>query len=294
VLKLEQLMRICVLRPLLALLHLVVGATSVMAADAASSTPICSGLIPGPARTVVRVIDGETVELDDGSELRLIGALAPRAIDVGAEAGAWAPEVTTRDGLQALVLGKSVELAFGAEREDRYGRLQAHAYLIEGAQRRWVQGQMLAQGLARAYASASNRVCTGELLAAEQSAREMGRGLWSDAAYQVRRADETNQLPRYRSTFQIVEGRIVRVALVRGTIHLNFGRNWRREFSVSLRSADRVLLGPFANDPKALEGRHVRARGWVGVRNDVPTMDLSISGNLEVMANSGGEPGQSR
>ena len=60
------------------------------AADSPESAAVaCAGLTPGPARTVVRIIDGETVGLDDGSEVRLIGALAPRALDVGAAPGAW-------------------------------------------------------------------------------------------------------------------------------------------------------------------------------------------------------------
>src|SRR5205085_5368627 len=49
----------------------------------------CAGLEIGPARTVARVIDGETVTLDDGSQLRLIGALAPRAVDAGGDPGMW-------------------------------------------------------------------------------------------------------------------------------------------------------------------------------------------------------------
>ena len=105
--------------------------------------------------------------------------------------------------------------------------------------------------------------CADELLAAEQAAREAGRGLWAEAAYQVRQADRPAELLRYRTTFQIVEGRIARVAFVRGVIHLNFDRNWRRAFSVSLRNADRGLLGVSAGDPKGLEGRHVRVRGWI-------------------------------
>jgi endonuclease YncB( thermonuclease family) len=233
------------------------------AASPPAVAPACAGLSPGPARAVVRIIDGETVGLDDGSELRLIGTLAPRAIDVGAEPGAWPWEGKTRDALQALVLGKSVELGFGGERLDRYGRLQAQVHLIEGDQRRWVQGHLLAQGLARATTVAGNRACAHELLAAEQSARELRRGLWAEAAYQVRQADRPAELPGYRTTFQVVEGRIARVAFVRGVIHLNFDRNWRQAFSASLRNADRGLLGVSAGDPKALEGRHVRVRGWI-------------------------------
>lgn len=257
---------------------------SAAAADSPEpSTPACAGLTPGSARTVVRIVDGETVGLDDGSELRLIGALAPRAIDVGAEAGTWPWEGKARDALQALVLGTSIELKFGGERLDRYGRLQAHVHLIEGDQRRWLQGHLLAQGLARAYTVAGNRACAHELLAAEQAAREKSRGLWAEAAYQVRQAARPADLPGYRTTFQIVEGRIARVAIVRGVIHLNFDRNWRQAFSVSLRNADRGLLGVFASDPKALEGGTVRVRGWIDQHRAAPFIDLSAAGSIEVL-----------
>jgi micrococcal nuclease len=254
------------------------------AADATEPVaPTCTGLTPGPARTIVRIMDGETVGLDDGSELRLIGALAPRAIDVGAEPGTWPWEGKARDALQALAVGKSVELGFGGERLDRYGRLQAHVHLIEGDQRRWLQGRLLAEGLARATTLAGNRACAHELLAAEQTARAMQRGLWADAAYQVRQADRPAELLAYRTTFQIVEGRIARVAFVRGVIHLNFDRNWRQAFSASLRNADRGLLGVFAGDAKALEGRPVRVRGWIGQHRAAPVIDLSAAGSIEML-----------
>ena len=257
-------------------------ATAADASEPATSHP-CAGLSRGPARTIVRIIDGETVGLDDGSGVRLIGALAPRAIDVGAEPGTWPSEAKTREGLEALAVGKSVELWFDGVRLDRYGRQQAHVYIIESGERRWLQGYMLAQGLARAYTGAGNRACAHELLAAEHVARAMQRGLWADAAYQVRQAGRPAELLAYRTTFQIVEGRIARVAFVRGVVHLNFDRNWRKAFSASLRGADRGLLGMFAGDPQALEGRHVRVRGWIDQHRAAPVIDLSAAGSIEVL-----------
>lgn len=254
--------------------------TMAAAADSAVPALVCAGLSPGPARTVSRIVDGETLALDDGSELRLIGALAPRALDVGTEPGRWLWEARSREALEGLVLGKSIELVFGGERLDRYGRLVAQAYLIEGDQRRWVQGHLLAEGFARAYALAGNRACSQELLAAEKTARETRRGLWGEAAYQVRQADSPGELSGYRTTFQVVEGRVARVALVRGVIHLNFDRNWRQAFSASLRNADRSLLGA-AGDPKALEGRQVRVRGWIE-GSARPAIDLSSGGLIEI------------
>ena len=248
--------------------------------------PTCAGLEPGPERTVTRIVDGETVSLDDGTELRLIGALAPRATDAGAEPGMWPAEIAAAEELRALLVGKSVELAYGGERSDRYGRIQAHAYLRQADGRRWVQGHLLEQGLARAYVVAGNRACADALLAAERGAREARRGLWADAAYQVTPADKPTQLVRYRSTFQLVEGRIAGVATVRGTIYLNFDADWRRAFSVSLRRGDGGLLGVDAGNPKALEGRLVRVRGWIEQRGgpaNAPIIELSTAGLIEVL-----------
>ena len=64
---------------------------------------------------------------------------------------------------------------------------------MEGDRRRWVQGHLLEQGLARAYAQAGNRACAAEALEAERVAREARRGLWAEAAYQVRPADSPSR-----------------------------------------------------------------------------------------------------
>jgi endonuclease YncB( thermonuclease family) len=246
----------------------------------------CPGLEAGPTRTVTRVIDGETVALDDGAELRLMGALAPRASDVGAEPGLWPMEVAARAELRALLLGRTIEIAFGGERTDRHGRLQAHAFWRDAGRLSWAQGYMLEQGLARAYVAAGNRACGGELLAAEREARAARRGLWGEAAYQVRRADRTAELRRYAGSFQVIEGRLVRIAEVRGLIYLNFAADWRRGFSVSVRRSDRGLLGDFSPRPKALTGLRVRVRGWIERRSSL-LIDLSSAGLIEVIEKAG-------
>ncbi len=260
-----------------AILRAAAGAAS--AADGARTS--CAELEPGPAHTVVRILDAETVALDDGRELRLIGALAPRALEADAEPGTWPIEAAATEALRSLVLGTSIELRFAHVRTDRYGRLQAQAFLMEGDARRWVQGALLQQGLARAYAMAGDRKCAADLLAAERPAREARRGLWAQAAYQVRSATEPAELLRYRTTLQIVEGTIVRVGLTGGSIYLNFDRNWRRGFSVSLRRDDSALLGAYAGDPKGLEGRGVRVRGWIDQRGGAPVIDMSAGGLIE-------------
>jgi micrococcal nuclease len=253
-------------------------------AGSVAPTPPCPALSAGPTRTVIRVLDGETLGLHDDQELRLVGALSPRGIDVNADPGTWLPETRAREALEQLVLGKSIELAFAGDRADRYGRLLAQAVLIDGAERRWVQGQMLEQGYARAYLPPGTRACVPELLARERVAREARRGLWAEAAYQVTRAEQSAEIARYRTTYQIIEGRIARVRMARSMIYLNFGRHWQRGFSAFLRSSDRAELG-ISGDPQALAGRRVRVRGWIesGRR---PSINLSTSGFIEIVDGS--------
>ena len=94
---------------------------------------------------MVRIADAETIVMDDGAEVRLIGALAPRSTSPGA--AEWPPERAAREALERLLLGRNVELKFGGRRSDRYGRLLAQVFVSDGPDKVWVQGRLLEQGL---------------------------------------------------------------------------------------------------------------------------------------------------
>src|SRR5690348_13278926 len=102
------------LRAMAGLAGLVVPCSAI--ADLAKTSPSVCTLEPGPVRTVTRVVDGETIVLDDGKAVRLIGALAPRARDADAAPGAWPPEADAIKALSDLTLGKRVKLAFSGRK----------------------------------------------------------------------------------------------------------------------------------------------------------------------------------
>jgi hypothetical protein len=55
---------------------------------------------------------------------------------------------------------------------------------------------------------------------------------------------------------------------------------------VGLRRTDRALLGTGASNPRTLEGRLVRVRGWIEQRNGpgtAPIIELSTAGLIEVL-----------
>jgi hypothetical protein len=109
--------------------------------------------------------------------------------------------------------------------------------------------------------------CAELLLALESSAESAGRGLWQQALYRPHRAEDTAELLRYRSTYQIVEGVISRVAPRRSAVYLNFGSDWKRDFTAKLPKSTLARTTIGAKDIKKLVKLPVRIRGWIERRN---------------------------
>jgi micrococcal nuclease len=237
----------------------------------------------GGSFAVARVADGETLVLDDGREVRLIGALSPRPHDADAEALFWQPAVDAKVALEKLVAGRTVEIGFIGRRQDRNGRLLAHVFVAgppsadptapiwepsaDPTAPIWVQGHMLDQGHARAYALPGNAGCLETLLAFEAGAMAARRGLWASAAYAVRAADIPAPLLAQRDRYHVIEGVVTTASDVRGQVYVNFGADWRTDFTVLLRPAERRAFATRGVDAASLTGARVRVRGWIGRRN---------------------------
>ncbi len=261
-----------------------------LVATGASAAIPCT-LEPGPTRSVAHVIDGETLRLDDGIELRLLGALAPRARDAGVTdpSAAWPPATEARAALDALVGARSVSLAFTGERADRYSRVLAHLVVERDGEQIWVQGRMVETGRARAYALPGGDACLPALVALERKARNAGLGMWSHAAYQIRPADRPTELTRYRHTFQLVRGRIERGRSTRSLSIVELasgerpaaaeGRSQWNAFRVVWRRqlADRLLLA----SPESMVGRNILIRGWIDDHRG-PEIELVSPGQIEL------------
>jgi micrococcal nuclease len=261
-------------------------------ADAREPAPpaVQCTLQAGPEHTVVRVIDAETLELDDGSNLRLIGALRPAPPPFVSAQASWPPDAAAISALERLTLGKRVELAFTRRRVDRWGRHLAHAFVVTPGSREWVQGALLRGGYARAYVLPGNTDCLGELLAHEREAMRQDLGLWRNAAYRIRWADDPARLMRLRNSFEVIEGHVVKVAVTRARIYLNFGTDWRSDFTAGAPVRDAAFGAQDVQALKSLEGKRVRVRGWIERRNG-PYVELYHPGQVEVLDTLPASPG---
>jgi len=171
----------------------------------------------------------------------------------------------------------SDKLVFGGRQRDRHGRLLAHLY---GANGEWLQGELLEAGLARVYSFADNRALITEMLALEAEARAAGRGIWAEPYYRIRTPDEA---ATHVGSFQLVEGRVVDAALVKGKAYLNFGADWRTDFTVALPASALKLFATAGLDPEAFEGRILRVRGWIKSFNG-PMIEATHPEQIEVLS----------
>jgi micrococcal nuclease len=242
----------------------------------------CDGLREGARGIVRQVTDGDTVVLDDGMVVRLIGMQAPK-LPLGRDGfEQWPMAEEAKLALEALVLDKVVRLAYGGEQTDRHGRALGHLYLAD-APATWVQGAIVGQGLARVYSFPDNRACLPELMAMEGKARTMKLGIWSDPFYTVRRADRPETLAERSGQYELVEGRVLKSDRVGARVYLNFGRYWKEDFTVVIDARALRLFGDSGLDPLVLEGALVRVRGWVDDR-DGPRIEVTHPEQIEVLA----------
>jgi micrococcal nuclease len=137
---------------------------------------------------VVRAVDGDTLKLENGERVRLIGIDTPEMHesdklyrdagrthqDAGAiqKLGRRAYEFTRN-----LVEGKHVSLEFDAERYDKYKRLLAYVYLKDGT---FVNAEIVKEGYASLMTYPPNVKYADLFLQLYRQARENKRGLWRD------------------------------------------------------------------------------------------------------------------
>ena len=244
--------------------HFVFAVVAAVLMSGAAAQEACklSGL--GTA-TVAGVRDGRTLLLADGRELRLA---AIEADDANCAA------------LNALAAGKTLRLEKLGPDQDRYGRVVAIAYTDDALES--LQQVMLAQGQARVSARVGDRPCAELLLRVEHTARAARRGIWADPNFAPLPSHDVTRIAAVRGQFALVEGKVLSVRESGATIYINFGRRWTQDFAVTILKRHRRDFAAANIDPKELEGRRIRVRGWVEQRRG-PIMETSVPEQIEVI-----------
>lgn len=223
---------------------------------------------------VAQVTDGRTLVLADGREVRLAGIEVP--------AGDSEPGRAARAALAAWALGRDVTLQRSGAESDRYARVLAHVFVDGPGAGPSLQQRLLAAGHALVSARAGERACALESLQFERQARDGKLGLWADPYYQLRRAEHAAEVLAQRGRFAIVEGAVLSVRESGGTIYVNFGRRWSEDFTATIPKRSERALVAAGLEPKQLERRRIRVRGWVEERGG-PWIEVTRPEQIEIL-----------
>jgi len=130
------------------------------------------GLSHAETFKVKRVIDGDTLLLSNGEKVRLIGVDCPETEHPQKPVQHFGEEACLFT--KAMAEGKELRLGFDRQRRDKYGRLLAYVYLLDGT---FLNAEIIKQGYGFAYTKYPFKYLE-EFRRYEREARENGRGLW--------------------------------------------------------------------------------------------------------------------
>ena len=219
---------------------------------------------------VANVIDARSFRLQDGREVRLAG-IEPVSPEK--------PAANRAPALATILGDREVKLRGEDDTPDRYGRQPAFVFLAPAET--LVQAELLTQGEALVSATVTDKECAGALMAAEAAARQAKRGIWGDPAA-IKNTESPGDILAGIGRFTLVEGKVLSVRQAGATTYLNFGRNWTRDFAVTISRRMLPVFEAAGIVPKSLENRRIRVRGFVEARGG-PRIEVIRVGQIELL-----------
>ena len=197
---------------------------------------------------VKTVYDGDTVVLEDGRKIRLLGINTPEVQhrDKMAEAGGEEAKLWLMNKLQHA----KVRMEIDAEKTDKYGRTLAHLFTEE---KEHINLSLVKAGLATVSIYPPNLLYVNELVAAEKQAEKTKIGIWQRPEYAAIPISSLTEAGHPGWTR--LEGKVVSIRNTRKYIYLEFSSQ------VDARIERKWLsLFPDVND---YLDKTVEIRGWL-------------------------------
>ncbi len=226
---------------------------------------------------VLEVISPQTMKLSNGDIIHL--SAVHFIDDTPGHTGPFA--VTALNVLKDMLEGETV-LVYQTKKKDwgrtnRMGHVLAH--IVRQKDNAWVQGTLVGLGLAQVQTSLRTPEMAAQLYALEKAARKNKTGIWAQDAKIL----APENIGEYINSFQIVEGVIESAALKKNRIYLNFGKNWRDDFTVSIPPENRRAFSKAGINPFDWNGKKIRVRGWVEDYNG-PYIEIDHPEAIEMLS----------
>lgn len=133
--------------------------------------------IEGERELVSRVVDGDTIELENGKTVRFVGMDTPETVDPRRPVGCFGKEASNET--KNLLTGKIVILQKDTSDTDKYGRLMRLIYLpLQNGEILFVNDYLVREGFARVKTYRPDVRFESRFSEAENQAKAQKKGLW--------------------------------------------------------------------------------------------------------------------
>lgn len=125
---------------------------------------------------VVKVVDGDTIEIEGGMKIRYIGIDTPETVKPNTPVQCFGKDASNKN--KELVDGKEIEIEKDVSETDRYGRLLRYVYVGEV----FVNQYLVSEGFAYASTYPPDIKYQEVFKEAQKAAQEAKRGLWGSCS----------------------------------------------------------------------------------------------------------------
>jgi micrococcal nuclease len=197
---------------------------------------------------VKTVYDGDTLVLEDGRKIRLLGINTPEVQHRSQMADAGGMEA--KQWLINKVKGTKIRLETDFERQDKYGRILAHVFTENDEH---INQHLVEAGLAAVSIYPPNLLYADRLINAQQKAESSKIGIWGEEQYAVL---SVAQLPNGgHPGWTRLQGKVVDIRGSRKFVYLKFSPR----FEVRIERKWLPLFTEFEKYP----GQTIEVRGWL-------------------------------
>ena len=221
------------------------------------------------AGEVVEVQKADLIKLKNGKYYSLDNVRVPLQMNTAATAY-----------LKATLIGKPVGIysrnSKPAGHTDRYGTPLVQVELEDG---RWLQGEMVSEGLAWANSTLTSRDLVTVLYKHERYARANNKGLWVNPLYILNK--DAGSLEGKQNSFQIYEGVVKSERDDKKNNHFyHFNEDRKTDFTILVKVENIEMLRENPDLFKNIVGKRVRVRGWLQ-QTDGPMIELTHPEQIE-------------
>ena len=197
---------------------------------------------------VEKVYDGDTILLTNGWKVRFLEINTPEVAGRGKAAQPGGEQA--KHWLQTQLQHQQISLETDVERQDKYGRMLAYVFSADG---RFINLELVKNGLATVSIFPPNLKYADELLLAEHNAEQAGIGIWAYPEYAPLPFQALNQ-SNYQG-WKRISGRVQAIKPTAKGAYLQFSR----QTAIHITGQDLALFPPLNN----YLGKNMEVRGWV-------------------------------